>query len=326
MNNEDMRQEIEKTKQSTIRQVADAFDELARSIDRQLVLVGEKGPELVNGPRTSRVYMAAPQPGVWIGEWTADFDETVRTAIKGNDPWPLLFVSYMIPKRDIAGGYSAGGSESVSEYLRKIEQLSDSIKEYSHDTWVILEPDALGHLSALSDAAAKERITALGEAALDLSAGTAKVWMDVSMWMSPEDAAAALRSVPGPMEGFACNVSSYEYTDKVMEWADQVSALTGLRYIIDTSRNGNGNPHPGKWCNVTDTKIGAKPTTDTGNPRCAAFVWAKVAGESDGLGINDDGSHKRDDVPKAGEMWPEYRDAITSGDWTAFHAKYGTKS
>ncbi len=107
-----------------------------------------------------------------------------------------------------------------------------------------------------------------------------------------------------------------------MAYASAVSSKTGLPFVIDTSRNGNGNPHAPAWCNVTDTKVGLVPTTTTNIAKCDAFLWVKVPGESDGLGINDDGSHPRSDVPSAGTYWPEFHDAIYSDDWAAFKKKY----
>jgi cellulase/cellobiase CelA1 len=59
-----------------------------------------------------------------------------------------------------------------------------------------------------------------------------------------------------------------------------VSAKVQRKYIFDTSPSGNGNPHEPDWCNVTDTKIGAKQTRDTGSENCIAFVHSKVPGES----------------------------------------------
>lgn len=61
-------------------------------------------------------------------------------------------------------------------------------------------------------------------------------------------------------------------------------------FVIDTSRNGLGPwqypagvyPSPEDWCNPPDRGLGARPTTETGNPLVDAHLWIKVPGESDG--------------------------------------------
>jgi endoglucanase len=60
------------------------------------------------------------------------------------------------------------------------------------------------------------------------------------------------------------------------------------RYVIDTSRNGQGPwqppayPDPQDWCNPPDRGLGLAPTLDTGEPLLDAYLWVKTPGESDG--------------------------------------------
>jgi endoglucanase len=63
------------------------------------------------------------------------------------------------------------------------------------------------------------------------------------------------------------------------------------RFVIDTSRNGQGpwTPDPDAgypdaqdWCNPPGRGVGLRPTTDTGTPLLDAVLWVKVPGESDG--------------------------------------------
>ena len=62
------------------------------------------------------------------------------------------------------------------------------------------------------------------------------------------------------------------------------------RFVVDSSRNGVGPweppagvyPDPQDWCNPPDRGLGARPTTETGNPLAAALLWVKIPGESDG--------------------------------------------
>lgn len=60
------------------------------------------------------------------------------------------------------------------------------------------------------------------------------------------------------------------------------------RYVIDTSRNGQGPwqppayPDPQDWCNPPARGLGLAPTLDTGEPLLDAYLWVKTPGESDG--------------------------------------------
>ena len=90
-------------------------------------------------------------------------------------------------------------------------------------------------------------------------------------------------------------------------------------FVIDTSRNGQGPwtppagvyPDPQDWCNPPDRGLGARPTTQTGNPLADAFLWVKVPGESDGsctrgLGVGDVADPEWDLVdPPAGAWFPQ---------------------
>jgi endoglucanase len=60
------------------------------------------------------------------------------------------------------------------------------------------------------------------------------------------------------------------------------------RYVIDTSRNGQGPwqppeyPDPQDWCNPPDRGLGLAPTLATDQPLLDAYLWVKTPGESDG--------------------------------------------
>ena len=60
------------------------------------------------------------------------------------------------------------------------------------------------------------------------------------------------------------------------------------RYVIDTSRNGQGPwqppayPDPQDWCNPPGRGLGLAPTLYTGEPLLDAYLWVKTPGESDG--------------------------------------------
>ncbi|MFI5986921.1 glycoside hydrolase family 6 protein [Streptomyces sp. NPDC051555] len=61
-------------------------------------------------------------------------------------------------------------------------------------------------------------------------------------------------------------------------------------YVSDTSRNGRGAwtapagkyREPQEWCNPPGRGLGARPTTDTGDPLEDARLWIKTPGASDG--------------------------------------------
>jgi endoglucanase len=62
------------------------------------------------------------------------------------------------------------------------------------------------------------------------------------------------------------------------------------RFVIDTSRNGQGPwtppAHPAgdpqDWCNPPDRGLGLRPTANTGLTLVDAYLWVKIPGESDG--------------------------------------------
>jgi endoglucanase len=256
----------------------------------------------------------------WLGEWSGNVGDSVRNIIKEVGTNTPLLVMYNIPGRD-NGNYSAGGLKTAQQYYDWAGAIAAAIG--TSKAIVILEPDAVGLSQSLSESAKTERYNML-QGAIDAlkSKPNVKVYIDSSIWSGVDKSVEMLKKFKG-LDGFACNVSGYLDMGRCGDYAIPVHEKTGLNYVIDTSRNGNGAPHgPDKWCNQTDTKVGTTPTMNPAIVGCDALLWVKVPGESDGLGINDDGTKPRTDVPSAGTMWPEFRDAIYSGDWTAFKAKY----
>jgi endoglucanase len=76
------------------------------------------------------------------------------------------------------------------------------------------------------------------------------------------------------------------------EWYDSNlgTATPTARFVIDTSRNGQGPwtppagvyPDPQDWCNPPDRGLGLRTTAGTGNLLIDAYLWVKIPGESDG--------------------------------------------
>ena len=81
------------------------------------------------------------------------------------------------------------------------------------------------------------------------------------------------------------------YTDNVesQTWVPYPGDAGLTRFVIDTSRNGQGHwtptvsyPDPQDWCNPPGRGLGLLPTADTGNTLIDAYLWIKIPGESDG--------------------------------------------
>ncbi len=97
------------------------------------------------------------------------------------------------------------------------------------------------------------------------------------------------------------------------------AAVPTARFVIDTSRNGQGpwagpanypaGLDPEVWCNPPGRGLGLRPTTRTGNPLADAFLWIKTPGQSDGQcfrGTKGPVDPVRGIVdPPAGEWFPQ---------------------
>jgi cellulose 1,4-beta-cellobiosidase len=91
-------------------------------------------------------------------------------------------------------------------------------------------------------------------------------------------------------EGNQCiNEAKYiQFMSQQME----AGGITGMTYVTDTSRNGvpacrtDQNQPCSQWCNIKNSGLHIKPTTDTSSTGVGdlidAFLWIKVPGESDG--------------------------------------------
>ena len=236
----------------------------------------------------------ADQPtGVWLGmEWTPDPVARGREIAAQAGDLPPLIVVYSIPNRD-TGEYSQGGAKSPAAYMAWIDALAKGVGD--HPAINILEPDALGHLDKMSKDQTRVRLDSLAYAAKALRAQGAQVYIDASMWVDPAEMTTRIRALTehrlAVLDGFSINVSNYKKLSVCKEYGDALSKLTGLDYLIDTSRNGIGTDlGDGRWCNVPGQAIGERPDLSKG------FIWAKCPGESDG---------PENGGPNAGEFWVE---------------------
>ena len=123
----------------------------------------------------------------------------------------------------------------------------------------------------------------------------------------------------------ATNYSQVNYTPEFA--ATITTAIEGLmggasaqmKFVLDTSRNGQGRWAPAAgtaypdaqiWCNPPARGAGLRPSVATGNALTAADLWIKVPGESDGscnrgvAGVTTDPEWGNTLDPAAGEWFP----------------------
>ncbi|MER7567160.1 glycoside hydrolase family 6 protein [Streptomyces sp. NPDC097941] len=231
---------------------------------------------------------------VWFADYTpATVTSRVRAvtsdgAVQGRVP---VVVAYAIPDRD-CGGASQGGAPDLGAYDAWIDRFAAGLG--SGEVVVVLEPDAIAQSDCLSAAGRADRFASLARAGRVLKAADprARVYYDAghSGWHPAARQAALLKQAgaasAASSDGIFSNVSNFHSTPAEIAYDRQVlAALAGpssLGAVIDTSRNGNGAPPDGEWCDPAGRKIGRPPTLDTGEPEIDAYLWVKLPGESDG--------------------------------------------
>ncbi|MGW7368820.1 glycoside hydrolase family 6 protein [Streptomyces sp. NPDC054841] len=236
--------------------------------------------------------IAAHPSAVWFtshnpGE-IRDEVRSVTSAAAAARRVPVL-VPYAIPGRD-CGGASRGGVPDLAAYDRWMAQFAAGLGD--EPVVVVLEPDSIALSDCLSDGDRAARFAALARAGRTLKAAgpQAKVYFDAghSGWHPAAQQAALLRAAGAATasDGIFTNVSNFHSTADETRYAREVlTALGGparLGAVIDTSRNGNGAPAAGEWCDPAGRALGRAPTTETGEARIDAYLWIKLPGESDG--------------------------------------------
>jgi endoglucanase len=237
----------------------------------------------------------ASQPvAVWFADYAPDAitsrvrDVTSPAAARGQVP---VVVPYAIPGRD-CGGASAGGAPDLDAYDAWIDRFAAGLG--SGEVIVILEPDSLAQAGCLPEADRRARYASLARAGRVVKEADprARVYYDAghSGWNPAATQAARLRSAgaasAASSDGIFTNVSNFQRTADETAYARQVLAALdgppGLGAVIDTSRNGNGAPADGQWCDPAGRSLGEAPTLRTGQARIDGFLWVKPPGESDG--------------------------------------------
>jgi endoglucanase len=275
------------------RQPAAVSARLYRHSDSQLLDWVRANP---GDPRTPLIESRiADQPAaVWFADYTpSTITARVRAvtsgaAAQGRVP---VVVPYAIPGRD-CGGASQGGAPDLAAYDNWIDRFAAGLG--SGEVIVVLEPDSMAQSDCLSDRARADRFAALARAGRVLKAANpkARVYYDAghSGWNPAAQQAALLKQAgaasAASSDGIFSNVSNFQTTSDEIAYDRQVlAALAGpasLGAVIDTSRNGNGAPADGEWCDPAGRRIGRAPTLSTGEARIDAYLWVKLPGESDG--------------------------------------------
>ncbi|MFC8426726.1 glycoside hydrolase family 6 protein [Streptomyces sp. NPDC057236] len=209
-------------------------------------------------------------------------------AAQGRTP---VLVPYAIPDRD-CGGHSEGGAPDLAAYDAWIDRFAAGLG--GSEVIVILEPDAIAQSGCLSAGQRADRFASLARAGRVLKDANprARVYFDAghSGWHAPAEQAALLRQAgaasAASSDGVFSNVSNFHATADEVAYAravlDALGGPPGLGAVIDTSRNGNGAPADGAWCDPAGRKLGRAPTLSTGEAGIDAYLWVKLPGESDG--------------------------------------------
>lgn len=249
--------------------------------------------------------IAAQPIAAWL---TGGDDDAVRAAritraadTRGRTP---VLVVYGIPRRD-CGLYSSGGAGDGAAYRAWLSRIRAAIG--ARPAIVVLEPDAASQAASGTCAGQSPatRLALLRDAVAILGTGPrVRLYVDAGNadWVPPARMAPALRRAGiARADGFAVNVSNFETTARSAAYGRRLSRLLGgARFVVDTSRNGNGPYRTGEaedWCNPPGRALGRPPTTVTGDRLVDAYLWIKVPGESDGTCRGG---------PPAGTWWPEY--------------------
>ncbi|EFE70673.1 endoglucanase [Streptomyces viridosporus ATCC 14672] len=159
---------------------------------------------------------------------------------------------------------------------------------------VVLEPDSIAQSACLSAGERADRFASparAGRVLKDADPG-ARVYFDAghSGRNAPAEQAGRLRRAgaasAASSDGVFSNVSDFRATaDEVAHVRAVLDALggpPGLGAVIDTSRDGNGAPAGGEWCDPAGRRLGRAPALGTGEPGIDAHPWVKLPGESDG--------------------------------------------
>ncbi|MFB4193618.1 glycoside hydrolase family 6 protein [Streptomyces carpaticus] len=224
----------------------------------------------------------------WFGSWSGDIRSAVNSyagAAQSAGKLPIL-VAYNMYGRDACGGHSGGGAPSPSAYASWVSEFARGVG--NRPAVIVLEPDALGDYSCMSQGQIVERQNMLINALSQFRSTAPNAWVYLDGgnpgWIDASTMADRLNSSGLNLaRGFSLNVSNFYRTDESSSYGNSVNQVLGQRYgyskpfVVDTSRNGNGSN--GEWCNPAGRKIGT-PSQQGGGAEM--LLWIKTPGESDG--------------------------------------------
>lgn len=258
--------------------------------------------EMVNCQQT---YGATP--ALWLtfraGQAGINYDPTTLKRYLGyaaTQKSVLTFVQYSIPGKGKNTAYTETAAELAS-YSAIVTANAQQVGMQAVN--VIIEPDALPY--ANSTASVKAAVTAY-----KTWAPNAKLYIDAGHggatgtgWVAAATMAKRLRSVGiAQADGFSLNVSNFHFTNNNHTYGNSVitalkasdGTLGGKKYVIDTSRNGNG---PGldkvggvvTWGDPVVAQVGGAIQTGPGPntgvitayPSCGGYLWIKPTGVGD---------------------------------------------
>ncbi len=259
----------------------------------------ELASEQDGGAKALIAKIAAQPIAQWYGQWVPDIRAAVSRDIAGaGDKQLPVLVAYNIPYRD-CGQYSAGGSDTADAYRQWVDGFGAGLG--NKEAIIIVEPDAAIQTQCLDEEQERNRYELLGYAVSKFQENPkAHVYLDAgnARWGSAEQVAERLQKAGiARADGFSVNVSNYYSDAESLGYAKKLSALAGgKRFVIDSSRNGNGPLATGAWCNPPGRALGSAPKIVASADGLDAFLWVKQPGMSDGTCNGG---------PAAGQWWRE---------------------
>ena len=160
----------------------------------------------------------------------------------------LVALGYLLLRTQAAGHESAANRRleaAEQAYQKWVDRFATGLGD--RRAVVILEPDALAELSSCQNNALRQaRLRMLSYAVKTLQTKSDQVYLDAGHlnWVSARLMAGRLRAADvAQAYGFALNVANYDATDREIGYATALDRAMRLakRFIIDTSRNGQGS-------------------------------------------------------------------------------------
>lgn len=252
---------------------------------------------------TALKYILSQPNSVWLNGDGYDSDAYIQSVLnkaKSNNEIPA-FVLYNIPNRD-CGSHSSGGTASVNKYKSWIDRIAKNLSGV--EAIVIVEPDALAMLNCLPSNGQADRLEMIKYAVEKIVPVSRNVMVYIDAghphWVDTAEMAKRLQKAGVQQaRGFALNVSNYISTNDNIVYGNYISNLLGgKKYVIDSSRNGNGPSPTREWCNPSGRALGESPLLSDGRRgNLDAVLWIKFPGESDGTCNGG---------PSAGGWWTDY--------------------